>query len=69
MINMILMIMIYKINDLFYLSWNGIVEMFVVLFLIVLCMLNDNVCRIEYDEIEMFCFNDLLCCVDIVCEE
>ena len=60
---------IHKINDLFYSTRNGIAEMLAVSLSTVSRMITDNVRRIEHEETDMFCLNDLPRCADIVREE
>ena len=60
---------IHKINDLFYSSRNGIAEMLAVSLSTVSRMITDNVRKIEHEDVEMFCLNDLPRCADIVREE
>ena len=67
--NTIQMTSIHKINDLFYSTRNGIAEMLAVSLSTVSRMITDNVRRIEHEETDMFCLNDLPRCADIVREE
>jgi hypothetical protein len=60
---------IHKINDLFYSTRNGIAEMLAVSLSTVSRMITDNVRRIEHEETDMYCLNDLPRCADIVREE
>lgn len=67
--NTIQMTSIHKINDLFYSTRNGIAEMLAVSLSTVSRMITDNVRRIEHEETDMYCLNDLPRCADIVREE